>query len=45
MTGSGSAVFIASRAREQAELAVADVPAGWSTWVVKKLVEHPLAVW
>ena len=45
MTGSGSAVFVASRAREQAELAVADVPAGWTGWVVKKLVEHPLAVW
>lgn len=45
MTGSGSAVFIASREREQAELAVADVPAGWSKWVVRKLVEHPLAVW
>ena len=45
MTGSGSAVFVASRAREQAELAVADVPAGWSAWVVRKLVEHPLAVW
>ncbi len=45
MTGSGSAVFIAARAREQAELAVADMPAGWSSWVVRKLVEHPLAVW
>ena len=45
MTGSGSAVFIAARAREQAELAVANVPAGWSSWVVKKLAEHPLAVW
>ncbi len=45
MTGSGSAVFVAARAREQAELAVANVPAGWSSWVVKKLAEHPLAVW
>jgi 4-diphosphocytidyl-2-C-methyl-D-erythritol kinase len=38
MTGSGSAVFMATRAREQAELAIADVPAGWSGWAVKKLV-------
>ena len=45
MTGSGSAVFIAARSREQAELAVADMPSGWCTWVVQKLVEHPLAVW
>ncbi len=45
ITGSGSAVFIAVRSREQAELAVADVPSGWSGWVAKKLVEHPLAVW
>ena len=45
MTGSGSAVFITARSREQAELAVADMPSGWRTWVVQKLVEHPLAVW
>ncbi|HVE90299.1 MAG TPA: 4-(cytidine 5'-diphospho)-2-C-methyl-D-erythritol kinase [Burkholderiaceae bacterium] len=45
MTGSGSAVFLAARSREQAELAVADLPAGWSGWVARKLVEHPLAVW
>ena len=45
MTGSGSAVFIAARSREQAELAVTDIPSGWCTWVVQKLVEHPLAVW
>ncbi len=45
MTGSGSAVFMATRAKEQAESAVADVPSGWSSWVVKKLAEHPLAVW
>jgi 4-diphosphocytidyl-2-C-methyl-D-erythritol kinase len=45
MTGSGSAVFMATRAREQAELATADVPQGWSGWAVKKLAEHPLAVW
>lgn len=45
MTGSGSAVFIAVRSREQAELAVADLPSGWSGWVARKLAEHPLAVW
>ena len=45
MTGSGSAVFVATRAREQAELAVAEVPHGWRGWAVQKLVEHPLAVW
>jgi 4-diphosphocytidyl-2-C-methyl-D-erythritol kinase len=45
MTGSGSAVFITARSREEAELAVADMPSGWCTWVVQKLVEHPLAVW
>ena len=45
MTGSGSAVFITAGSREQAELAVADMPSGWCTWVVQKLVEHPLAVW
>ena len=45
MTGSGSAVFITARSRERAELAVADMPSGWCTWVVQKLVEHPLAVW
>lgn len=45
MTGSGSAVFITAPSREQAELAVADMPSGWRTWVVQKLVEHPLAVW
>jgi 4-diphosphocytidyl-2-C-methyl-D-erythritol kinase len=45
MTGSGSAVFLTARSREQAELAVADMPSGWRTWVVQKLVEHPLAVW
>ena len=45
MTGSGSAVFIATPSKAQAESAVADVPPGWSAWVVQKLSEHPLAVW
>ena len=45
MTGSGSAVFLAVRSREQAELAVADLPSGWTGWVARKLVEHPLAMW
>ena len=45
MTGSGSAVFVATQSKAQAESAVADVPPGWSAWVVQKLSEHPLAVW
>ena len=45
MTGSGSAVFVAARSREQAKIAIADLPSGWSGWVAKKLVKHPLAVW
>ena len=45
MTGSGSAVFVAVRSREQAEVAIADLRAGWCGWVARKLVEHPLAVW
>ena len=44
MTGSGSAVFVATQSKAQAEMAVADVPPGWSAWVVQKLSEHPLAV-
>ena len=45
MTGSGSAVFVATQSKARAEVAVADVPPGWSAWVVQKLGEHPLAVW
>lgn len=45
MTGSGSAVFVAAPSKAQAEMAVADMPSGWSAWVVQKLSEHPLAVW
>lgn len=45
MTGSGSAVFVATQSKARAEMAVADVPPGWSAWVVQKLGEHPLAVW
>lgn len=45
MTGSGSAVFVAAPSKARAEAAVADVPPGWSAWVVQKLSEHPLAVW
>jgi 4-diphosphocytidyl-2-C-methyl-D-erythritol kinase len=45
MTGSGSAVFVPTRAKEQAEFAVADVPSGWGSWAVSKRIEHPLAVW
>ena len=45
MTGSGSAVFVTTRSKDQAELVIADLPSGWSGWAAKKLVEHPLAVW
>ena len=45
MTGSGSAVFVATQSKARAEMVVADVPPGWSAWVVQKLSEHPLAVW
>ncbi len=45
MTGSGSAVFVATRSKARAEMAVADMPPSWSAWVVQKLGEHPLAVW
>ena len=45
MTGSGSAVFVATQSRAQAERAVADVPSHWGRWIVQKLSEHPLAVW
>lgn len=45
MTGSGSAVFVATQSKARAEMAVANVPPGWSAWVVQKLSEHPLAVW
>lgn len=45
MTGSGSAVFVAMPSKARAEAAVADLPSGWSAWVVQKLSEHPLAVW
>jgi 4-diphosphocytidyl-2-C-methyl-D-erythritol kinase len=45
MTGSGSAVFVPTRAKEQAEFAVADVPSGWGSWAVSRRIEHPLAIW
>lgn len=45
MTGSGSAVFVAAASREQAELAVADVPSAWCSWLVQGINEHPLSVW
>ena len=45
MTGSGSAVFVAAESKEQAELAIADLPSQWRGWVVESLVEHPLAAW
>ena len=45
MTGSGSAVFVATGSRQEAERAVVDVPPAWRTWIVRKLQEHPLSVW
>ncbi len=45
MTGSGSAVFVAAESKEQAEMAVTDLPTQWRGWVVESLNEHPLAAW
>ena len=45
MTGSGSAVFVTTQSKVQAQRAVADVPPDWNAWAVQKLSEHPLAVW
>lgn len=45
MTGSGSAVFVTAETKAQAEQAVADVPSGWRSWVVRGVDEHPLSVW
>lgn len=45
MTGSGSAVFVATGSKEQAQLAVAESRPEWSSWVVQGMNEHPLSVW
>jgi len=45
MTGSGSAVFVATDSRQQAHSALAGLPPGWRSWVAQGLNEHPLAVW
>jgi 4-diphosphocytidyl-2-C-methyl-D-erythritol kinase len=45
MTGSGSAVFVAVSAEEQAREAIAHLPKGWSGWAVRSLAQHPLAQW
>ncbi len=45
MTGSGSAVFVATASRSQAQEAIADLPAAWSGWAVQGMNEHPLSVW
>lgn len=45
MTGSGSAVFVATKSRERAQEAIAELPAAWSCWVVHGMNEHPLSVW
>jgi 4-diphosphocytidyl-2-C-methyl-D-erythritol kinase len=45
MTGSGASVFAAFETEEQANRALAGVPARWSSWAVSGLTEHPLAAW
>ncbi|HEX4584634.1 MAG TPA: 4-(cytidine 5'-diphospho)-2-C-methyl-D-erythritol kinase [Burkholderiaceae bacterium] len=45
MTGSGASVFAAFETETQARRAIAGAPAGWSTWAVAGLSEHPLASW
>lgn len=45
MTGSGSAVFVAAATEEQARAAIAQLPDGWTGWVVRSLKHHPLAEW
>ena len=45
MTGSGSAVFVATESRERAALAIAGLPPAWRGWVVQAMNEHPLSVW
>lgn len=45
MTGSGSAVFVATTTEEQARAAIAQLPDGWSGWVARSLRNHPLAEW
>jgi 4-diphosphocytidyl-2-C-methyl-D-erythritol kinase len=45
MTGSGSAVFLATGSERAARSAVSGLPPKWKSWVVRGLDEHPLAVW
>ena len=45
MTGSGSAVFVATATEGAAQAAVAECPPQWQRWTVRGLSEHPLAVW
>ena len=45
MTGSGSAVFVATESRQQAQMVLAGLPPDWSSWVAQGLNEHPLAAW
>jgi len=45
MTGSGSAVFVATASEEDARKAVAECPPEWRSWAVQGLREHPLAAW
>ncbi len=45
MTGSGAAVFVAAATQEEARRAIAQLPDGWTGWVVRSLKHHPLAEW
>lgn len=45
MTGSGSAVFVATASEELGQAATKNLPDSWPRWVVRGLAEHPLAAW
>ena len=45
MTGSGSAVFLATESKELAQQAIEGLPANWRGWVIQGVDEHPLSVW
>jgi 4-diphosphocytidyl-2-C-methyl-D-erythritol kinase len=45
MTGSGSAVFVATQSQSEARVAATALPGNWQHWVVQAISEHPLAAW
>ncbi len=45
MTGSGSAVFVATASEQAARAAAADCAPDWRSWAVRGLKAHPLAAW